>query len=366
MKNNIIFIIFFISFYISGQQLNLSIALPANLEETSGLLFVNNTLVTINDSGSDAELYQIDPTSGNIIRSVPVNNATNTDWEAICADDTYIYIGDFGNNRGNRTDLKIYRISISDFLNMRSVNAEIIYFSYADQTNFSSQLYRTNFDAEALIAYNNQLYVFTKNWGDGRTNIYAIPNIPGTYSATQIDSFNPQGLITDATYNSQTNDIVLTGYTYSEAFIVKLAGFSNGLFSNGSVEKTVVQVPTGYSKQIEGIAAYSANEYYISAERHNAISGLYYFNIQTLSYTDVFFEKDIVIYPNPASQFIHVNISENEIIYITNSLGEIVLISSKKDIKIAHLANGYYLATTVNKEGQIISQSKFMISKKSE
>ena len=39
-----------------------------------------------------------------------VNKEENVDWEDITQDETHIYIADFGNNNGNRTDLKIYKI----------------------------------------------------------------------------------------------------------------------------------------------------------------------------------------------------------------------------------------------------------------
>jgi len=74
----------------------------------------------------------------------------------------YIYIGDFGNNAGTRTDLKVYRVDISDYFTNDTVNAEIIHFTYADQTNFSNQIYAHNFDAEALISIGDSLYIFTK------------------------------------------------------------------------------------------------------------------------------------------------------------------------------------------------------------
>src|SRR5690606_14700262 len=77
------------------------------LDETSGLLFYNNTFITHTDSGGKAELYEVNPTTGAITRTVEITNATNGDWEDIAQDSTHIYIGDIGNNSGDRTDLKI-------------------------------------------------------------------------------------------------------------------------------------------------------------------------------------------------------------------------------------------------------------------
>ena len=59
-------------------------------------------------------LYELNVTNGNVSRTVTIQNAANVDWEDICTDDDYIYIGDFGNNSGNRTNLRIYKVLKSD------------------------------------------------------------------------------------------------------------------------------------------------------------------------------------------------------------------------------------------------------------
>ena len=81
------------------------------LNESSGITFIApNRLYTHDDSSGNDEIYEID-TLGNLIRTINVNNANNTDWEDITKDNlNNIYIGNFGNNNNDRTDLKIYKI----------------------------------------------------------------------------------------------------------------------------------------------------------------------------------------------------------------------------------------------------------------
>ena len=166
--------------FVHSQELILLTSLQESLNETSGLIFINQKLITHNDSGGKPELYEIDSISGEIIRTVVVSNATNVDWEDICNDSTYLYIGDFGNT-GSRTDLKIYRLLISSYLTTANdtVTVDTIQFHYSDQTDFTPAQFSTNFDAEALISFNDSLYIFTKNWGNNWTNIYALPKSPG-------------------------------------------------------------------------------------------------------------------------------------------------------------------------------------------
>ncbi|MBA6154283.1 hypothetical protein [Gelidibacter maritimus] len=169
------------------------------LDETSGLLFYNNTLITHTDSGGKAQLYEINATTGAVIRTVAISNATNVDWEDIAQDAAYIYIGDIGNNSGNRKDLKIYKISKADYnTSDGEVSAEIISYSYADQLDFTPNPKNTNWDAEGLISYGDCLLIFTKNWVDHKTNVYAIPKSGGIHSATLVSSYNTNGLITGA------------------------------------------------------------------------------------------------------------------------------------------------------------------------
>ena len=123
--------------------LDLQTELNTTISEVSGIIWIEGRLIGHNDSGDDANLYEIDPVSGEVIRTVMVENANNIDWEDITYDEDYIYIADFGNNDGNRTNLMIYKISKSDFLSMPTVIADTIKFNYAEQIDFSPGPYST-------------------------------------------------------------------------------------------------------------------------------------------------------------------------------------------------------------------------------
>ncbi len=133
--------------------------------------------------------------SGLVTRTITISNATNVDWEDITQDDTSIYIGDIGNNNGNRTDLKIYKISKTDFINTTSVAAETIAFTYADRLDFTANPNNTVWDSEALVSFNEtNLLLFSKNWVDGITKAYLVPKEPGVYAlsalANTLNRFN--------------------------------------------------------------------------------------------------------------------------------------------------------------------------------
>ena len=148
--------------------------LPDEINETSGLIFLENKIITHNDSGYDPILYETDSINGQITRKVVIENAINTDWEDICYDDEYIYIGDFGNNYGNRTDLKVYKIARSEYFNYDTVTATVIEFSYKEQIDYSNQLFETNFDAESIVSIDDSLYIFSKKYGNFKSYIYSL------------------------------------------------------------------------------------------------------------------------------------------------------------------------------------------------
>ena len=104
------------------------------LDENSGLLYTNGSVWTHLDDSYE-ELYQIDTLSGVINQITTLPFSSNTDWEDIDKDSLYVYIGDIGNNYGNRTDLKFYRISRSALdSSISSISViDTISFSYPDQ-----------------------------------------------------------------------------------------------------------------------------------------------------------------------------------------------------------------------------------------
>ena len=62
------------------------------------MLFLDGKIITHNDSGDDANLYEIDSLSGTILRTISTANAKNVDWEDLAENDTHLFITDIGNN----------------------------------------------------------------------------------------------------------------------------------------------------------------------------------------------------------------------------------------------------------------------------
>ncbi len=254
--------VFFLNAQVSATTIG---TLPEDVLESSGLIYYNNKLITHNDSGNSPRLYEVDTLSSQIIRTITIDNATNIDWEDITQDDTYIYIGDFGNNTGNRQDLTVYRVAKSDYDVSNTISAERIDFSYEDQTDFT-EIQNSDWDAEGMVDFKTQLLIFTKQWQTNGTVAYSIPKIPGSYSAKNMGFYDVSGLVTGAAYNKFSNVLMLLGYSSQlQPFIVRISELPINFSFNGTEEKLGLGI--GFS-QVEGITYSDSNTYYVSSERY--------------------------------------------------------------------------------------------------
>jgi len=323
-----------------GQTITTLTSLNTINSESSGLLYLDNRIITHNDSGGEAVLYEIDSINGEITRKVIIENASNIDWEDICSDENSIYIGDVGNNIGNRIDLKIYKIAIDDYYNNDTVVAEIINFEYADQIDFSNQLYTTNYDAEALISYGDSLYLFSKNWGNTNSLIYTIPKSPGNYIVNTIDTLINTGLVTGATLNPITNEVLLTSYNLVNASIIELKNFHSGLFSNGIMSK--YNINTSASHQIEAICSISDTEHQLAAESNNSgEASLYKLISNSVAIQEL--KTKVLIFPNPTSNLIYINAKEQLQFEIYTITGKLILSCNESQMDVSTLPSSVYI-----------------------
>jgi hypothetical protein len=259
---------------VGGVPTNLNLTAVTTLQspllESSGLAFFGGELWSHNDSGNSNEIFQVSRINGGVTKTVSITNASNVDWEDMAENETHLFIGDFGNNNGNRTDLTIYKVSKSSILSSNSATAERITFRYEDQTNFASLPNNNNFDCEAFFFANDSLYLFSKNWVDNQTRWYSLPSQPGDYVAKLRGSFNVQGLITAADINTLTGDIVLLGYTNAgfatQSFVWLLSGYPGFDIFQGKRNRINLGSPLNLS-QTEGIYLFENNSGLISAER---------------------------------------------------------------------------------------------------
>jgi len=244
------------------------------LEETSGLVVVNGKLLSMNDSGNSAEIFEFSPDNGNITKTYSTN-AVNIDWEAITLDsNNNIYVGDFGNNHGNRKDLSIYKFPFTPDVDSLKYSSKINFF-YPQQKDFSKKNVNHDLDCEAMIFLNDKIHIFSKSWKTSSVVHYTIdPDIEEKQPAKMVESYQSDFVVTDATYFQ--GKLYLIGYTKfsnsggvesSEVYLLSCEETSQGIFFDGEIKKYLLgkEIVLG---QIEGIVATDLG-LYISGERFN-------------------------------------------------------------------------------------------------
>lgn len=238
--------------------------LPETIDETSGLISYNNLLWTFNDSGGKPEIYGFDANSDSIKQIVTLKNAINKDWEDIAQDEKCIYIGDFGNNMGNRDTLVIYRIKKSDITASQksSVVVDKIRFTYPNYTPSKLPISFSAFDCEAFVATKDGFYLFSKDWTSGTCTIYTLPKDPGVWVANKVNKFNSSGLITGADYRNGI--LLLIGYQNFTPFIWRFeTNDIKSLIEKNGKRMELKEIAT---YQTEGICFYN-ERIFISSER---------------------------------------------------------------------------------------------------
>lgn len=249
------------------------VKLPKKLKEVSGNVMIKGSdLIWMhNDGGNKSEIYGVN-TQGKIERTVNIK-AKNNDWEDISTDEQgNLYIADFGNNNSERKNLVILKIANNDILTNDKVAVEKIKFSYPEQHKFPPKKSERYFDAEALIYFNNYLYIFTKSRvkGDfGKTSLYKIPAKKGNHIATFISSFNNcndlQCWITGATLSPNKNEVALLTHNS----VLLFSNFKKDDFLNGTLKK----IPLKHTSQKEGICFKDNQTLYITDEREHGSGG---------------------------------------------------------------------------------------------
>ena len=243
--------------------------LADDVAESSGLVYTSGNLWTFNDSGNAPVLFRVDSVSGQVLQQVRISNFDNMDWEDITADAQYVYVGDFGNNAGDRHNLRVLRIPKAALGPVATTaTAQAIEFSYPDQTDFTPRNNRHNFDCEALFFANDSLHLFTKGWVDLQTHYYTIPATPGKYVAHLKATFNVNGLVTAAALNASGNVAALLGYSAQNGacFLWLISGFKAGNYLGAN--KRRIELPNALLiGQAEGLCFVDRSRVFISNER---------------------------------------------------------------------------------------------------
>lgn len=322
MRSVVFFVFVFVSWIIHAQGIDLgtisySPSLVANLSnvnnETSGLAFFNDTILSINDGGNEPVLHALRSADGQHLQSWSIANAFNVDWEALAISQTAVFIGDIGNNAGNRSTLDIYRIDRADMLpTTTSISAQKLTFKLADQPAQALPINAHNYDSEAMFYWQDSLHLLSKNWQNLWTRHYVLPsNWQDTLVVSPRDSFYVNGLVTDAAIDEVSNQLYLLGYKKQQSglyssFMYRFLNASNLFF--GSDYQRVELGSTLNLGQTEGLCMSGAHKGFMTGEQIVSVitiaPKLHSFDLNTVGLTptlakpNIYFHAHILYIPS--------------------------------------------------------------------
>ncbi|MBM3421469.1 MAG: hypothetical protein FJY11_10090 [Bacteroidetes bacterium] len=254
------------------------VRLPGVLYESSGLaLSLPGRFWSHNDSGNENKIYCFD-LAGNLLKTITVANSTNVDWEDFALDDMKrLYICDAGNNDNNRRDLKIYRIPDPESVSGTSVTAEVISFTYDDQTSFPPPASLRHYDMEAVVWYSDSLFLFTKDRSNplsGYTRMYKMPATPGTQTARYAGRFylgttTAEVRVTAADIDRANGKVVLL----TARRLIVFSNYTGSRFFEGNITYHPFTSAPG---QVEAVIFNGTDGYYLTEEGTTSSPGWIY------------------------------------------------------------------------------------------
>lgn len=184
--------------------------LSQELKETSGLYCPNvDSAYTINDSGNNPVIYNIDY-AGRIQKKISVDTK-NSDWEALTGDSDFFYIGDVGNNNGQRKFVQVHVVP-NQSSNSEN-NASTLKLSYINNVINKNKYLDHDFDAEALISLDDNLLLFSKSWNTGTLFIYQLNKTEPIQLLEHVAEIKGlPGFVTGGDFDSKNNRFILVGY----------------------------------------------------------------------------------------------------------------------------------------------------------
>jgi hypothetical protein len=266
-------------------SLTITGSLPKILKEASGLEITYSGLLWTHNDDRFPILYGLNA-SGSIERVIHLNHL-NKGWEDLTKDeDGNLYIGAFGNNMNNRKDLSVLKIPDPESVTAEIINAEVIEFSYPDQRDFPPADGKKNFDADAMVALRDSLFIFTKNRTEpftGYSKVYRLPSTPGRHEALLYDSIflgagsMMRNSVTSADISPDGKRLALL----SHDSIWLISDFHNTRFSQG----TIVKINLGNFSHKTGICFVSDTMIYLVDELELGFLGgkIYSLDLKSIS-----------------------------------------------------------------------------------
>ncbi|WP_337878929.1 hypothetical protein [Rheinheimera sp.] len=232
--------------------------LPVVLNESSALSCADDTLWSLNDSGNKAEVFQLSVT-GQLLRQQKLR-LPNVDWEALEWAEGQLWLADTGNNDGQRAELQLYGLS------WQLTPEKTIRLRLPDEER---QIYHHDLDFEAMVFWQQQLWLVSKSWKSGIARLYpldrakAVQPLPAARYEVQLPF-----LVTAASAVPGSDHLLLVGYVppqqrFWQTIVGKFEVWMALLDAEG---KLIKQQQLPVDTQVEGACVDPAGQLWLSSE----------------------------------------------------------------------------------------------------
>lgn len=172
--------------------------------------------------------------------------------------------------------------------------------------------------------------------------------------------------------DKQSDDKILIGSNYSNnQFTI------NRINTNGTLDTTfgtagTVITPIGYYSGINKMKILQDNKFYAtgySFDGSSQLATLARYTFDTMGVDDMTTNKDLRFYPNPAKNYINIDISEKLgstfVLKVTNLLGQEVInksLTNTNSVELNSLSQGVYIFTVYNEQNNIVKTEKVVVN----
>jgi hypothetical protein len=249
------------------------VLLPDEIRETSALLCLNNGhFLTLNDSGHPSVLFEFDR-QGRILQRTPLA-VSNTDWEALAQSPTQLWVGDLGNNSGARQQTQLWQLTQPWQQAQTPVEVPI---RLTHQQQPMPAPYQHDLDVEALTYADGALWLFSKSWQSGLSQVYRWRAGEALQTAGVVQGL--KGLVTDAAFSETEQLFVLVGY--SNMYKNPLSFLLNNDYQPfiALVDRNfqlVMQQPLNSTGQVEGVCVDQQQQIWLTQEKTEAQPALFW------------------------------------------------------------------------------------------
>lgn len=234
------------------------------------MIYDDDGVFAINDSGNGAIIYYLNKNDFSIISKYKPKGLKNHDWEEVSLFGDSLFIGDFGNNFGNRRDLTIYSLPISGIIEGRDGFTRRS-FSYSLQESYSNIPHTHRWDCESMIILEKKIILFSKDWQKQETLIYNIDRSYLNSELSPVDSLNLGFLVTGAFLERISSTLYLCGYFDGSTYIAIIDNFGESSLV-AEYKKFIIKGLEG--KQIESIFVMDG-KIYLASEAKQVKQALY-------------------------------------------------------------------------------------------